>query len=194
MRVLLISDEESDYIWDHFDRARFAGVELILSCGDLKRAYLEYLVSMIPAPLFYVPGNHDKGFVREPPEGCVSVDGRIETYKGLRILGFGGCRSQRLAAYEYTDEVMTKRVRAARRALKQASGADILLTHAPALGVGDGDAFHAGFSAFLPLQEMVRYHFYGHQHTSYGRGPGEFRRGDTLVKNACGYHLLDIEG
>ncbi|TYP79684.1 hypothetical protein [Paenibacillus methanolicus] len=51
MKILIVADEESQYIWDHFDPERFKDVELILSCGDLKAAYLSYLVSMIHAPL-----------------------------------------------------------------------------------------------------------------------------------------------
>ena len=52
-----------------------------------------FLVTMIPCPLFYVPGNHDKKYEREPPEGCVNIDGRVIEYKGVRMMGLGGCNS-----------------------------------------------------------------------------------------------------
>ena len=35
MRILAVSDTESEYIWDHFDESRFEGVDLMISCGDL---------------------------------------------------------------------------------------------------------------------------------------------------------------
>ena len=77
LRILAVSDEESKFIWEHFDPELFRGVDLILSCGDLKASYLSYLVTMIPAPLFYVYGNHDGNYARNPPLGCQSIDGRV---------------------------------------------------------------------------------------------------------------------
>jgi len=76
VKILLVSDEESRFVWDFFDKEQFRDVELIVSCGDLKKEYLDFLVSMIPVPLFYVPGNHDKAFRENPPEGCVSIHGK----------------------------------------------------------------------------------------------------------------------
>ena len=87
IKLLAVSDFESKFIWDHFDPAVFKGTDLILSCGDLKASYLSYLVTMIPAPLFYVHGNHDGSYLHCPPEGCVDIDGKVVEYKGLRIGG-----------------------------------------------------------------------------------------------------------
>ena len=67
MKILLVSDEESQYIWDHFDPERFRGVELIVSCGDLDSSYLSFLATMIPAEVLYVHGNHDKQYRKIPP-------------------------------------------------------------------------------------------------------------------------------
>ena len=36
VRILAVSDEESTFIWEHFDPELFRGVDLLLSCGDLK--------------------------------------------------------------------------------------------------------------------------------------------------------------
>ncbi len=54
LRALVVSDHESEYIWDYFDASVFKGVDVIVSCGDLKAEYLSFLVTMIPAPLLYV--------------------------------------------------------------------------------------------------------------------------------------------
>ena len=40
MKILVLADAESTYIWDHFDPEAFAGVDLVISCGDLKASYL----------------------------------------------------------------------------------------------------------------------------------------------------------
>ena len=50
MRILLVADEESKYIWDHYQPGMLDDVDLILSCGDLKADYLTFLVTMSHAP------------------------------------------------------------------------------------------------------------------------------------------------
>ncbi|MCL2004376.1 MAG: metallophosphoesterase [Oscillospiraceae bacterium] len=195
MKILAVSDEESVYIWDFFDRSAFEGVELVISCGDLHRDYLEFLATLLPVPLLYVPGNHDKNFITHPPGGCFNIDGRAETHKGLRVCGLGGCKSQNpAAAYEYSETVMAKRTQKLRRAVSRAGGLDILVTHAPSAGLGDGkDAFHRGFAAFKGLIEEFKpkIHFFGHQHRRYGRTDTPETYCGTRLINACGYKIID---
>ncbi len=74
LRALVVSDHESEYIWDYFDASVFKGVDVIVSCGDLKAEYLSFLVTMIPAPLLYVRGNHDGRYEQNPPEGCIDLE------------------------------------------------------------------------------------------------------------------------
>jgi len=161
----------------------------------LQREYLEFLVTLIPAPLFYVPGNHDKHFIAEPPGGCIPLDGRVELYKGLRIAGLGGCKSGHpVAAYEYSEPVMEKRAVRLRKAIKKYHGLDILLTHAPPLGLGDGAGFHEGFGCFLPLLDRFKpkVHVFGHLHKRYGFAKTPEYYGKTRLVNACGYVLLEV--
>ena len=37
MKVLLVADEESPFLWDYYQPGKLAGIDLILSCGDLKQ-------------------------------------------------------------------------------------------------------------------------------------------------------------
>ena len=196
MKILAVSDEESPFIWDYFDRSAFEGVELVLSCGDLHRDYLEFLATMLPVPLLYVPGNHDRRFIADPPGGCVNIDGRVECCKGLRVCGLGGCKSLNpRAAYEYSEPVMQRRAQKLRRAISRAGGLDILVTHAPAEGLGDGkDAFHQGFAAFRGLMEefQPKLHVFGHQHRRYGLTDTPEMAGGTRLVNACGYKIVTV--
>ena len=59
MKILALSDHEVPWLWDHLDRQRLEGVDLILSCGDLDPRYLSFIVTFAHAPLLYVHGNHD---------------------------------------------------------------------------------------------------------------------------------------
>lgn len=194
MKVLLVSDREEPYIWEYFDRERFKDIELILSCGDLKAEYLSFLVTMIKAPLFYVPGNHNKSYVANPPEGCVSADDTLINWNGVRIVGLGGCMNYSNGIYQYTEKQMAKRVRKLRRIIKKNNGFDILLTHAPALGVGDGeDLAHRGFQSFIDMLEMYspKYFFHGHQHLNYKIQPRTRQYKNTTIVNAYGYRIVD---
>ena len=71
MKILAVSDEESDVLWGERVREIAQGVDVIISCGDLRNDYLEFLLTMINAPLLYVFGNHDV----HGPEGGICIDG-----------------------------------------------------------------------------------------------------------------------
>ena len=90
MKILVVSDVESNYIWDFFDKSNFQDIACVISCGDLKASYLSFLVTMLAVPVFYVHGNHDKGYLTQPPEGCDCIEDKVVTFNGLRIAGLGG--------------------------------------------------------------------------------------------------------
>ena len=196
MKILLLSDKEDAFLWDYYRPGRLDGIDLILSCGDLKAEYLSFLVTMGRAPVFYVHGNHDLRYPLEPPEGCDCVEDKIVEYRGLRIFGLGGSARYSGKAFQYTEREMERRIAKRRFALRRAGGFDILLTHAPAARCGDGEYYaHRGFECFNPLIEQYRprSHIHGHVHMNYGCGAERtMQRGDTTVINAWGKYLLEI--
>ena len=58
MKLLLISDHENSFLWDYYVPGRLDGIDLILSCGDLKPEYLSFLVTMGRAPRFGASQSH----------------------------------------------------------------------------------------------------------------------------------------
>mgnify|MGYP002509252501 CR=1 FL=1 len=142
MKVLAVSDEECAALWEYYVPGRLEEYDLIISCGDLKSAYLSFLVTMAKCPVLYVHGNHDTGYGERPPEGCDCIDDHIVVYNGLRILGLGGCRRYRPGAHQYTEKEMKKRIRKLRWKLWRHKGVDIVVTHTPPAGVGDGVVRH----------------------------------------------------
>ena len=196
MRILAISDKPADRFYEHYRPGVLAEYDLILSCGDLKRSYLEFLVTMARCPLLYVHGNHDEGFIKEPPEGCICVDGQVFTYRGVRILGLGGSHKYRDGEHMYTQAQMARRLRKLWLPLKRAGGVDILLTHAPAAGLGDLDTLaHQGFRCFNDVLERYKpaYFVHGHVHPEYGRDiPRRTVLDGTTVLNACPWAAFDI--
>ena len=197
MRILAVSDETAGYYYDFYTRGRLDEFDLILSCGDLKREYLEFLVTMAHCPLVYVRGTHDGRYDTKEPLGCDDIDDRIYNFHGLRILGLGGSYRYRPGNDMYTEKEMQKRIRKLRGLLQFTGGFDILVTHAPCEGYGDlEDLPHKGFSAFNDLLEQYRpkYMFHGHVHEEYG----DFQREivhpcGTRIINACGSVTIDID-
>ena len=192
MKILTLSDEPCRALWQEDARKRLEGIDLILSCGDLPEASLEFLTNFTTAPIVYVHGNHDKG----DPEGCISAEDRLIVWRGVRILGLGGCiRYDPKATYQYTEREMARRVARVRRAVEKAGGIDILLTHSPARGLNDGsDPAHKGFECFHQLLEEYKpkYFVHGHVHISYNPAqPRLQKRGDIMLVNACERYLLE---
>ena len=108
MKILAISDTPSKALWDYCSRERLAGVDLILSCGDLPKKYLEYITNFTAAPILYVHGNHDGRYRTEgEPGGCICVDDQVYVWKGLRIMGLGGSiRYNCEETFQYTEREM----------------------------------------------------------------------------------------
>jgi len=216
VRVLAVSDEIDEALWAGVGVAR--GAELVLACGDLPFDYLDYLMNALDVPLVFVPGNHDpdvSGYrtsrtgltlraglpARSPwPDGAVNADGRIVDAGGLRLAGLGGCLRYRDGPNQYTDGQQARRAwvlrwRAWRQGLRDGKGVDVLLTHAPPRGIGDGDdAPHQGFAALhslvARLQPTLLLH--GHVPVCGAATPGQ-RLGSTIVRNVTGRHLLDVD-
>ena len=196
MKILLVSDEEDQYLWDFYKPGRLKGIDLILSAGDLKAEYLSFLVTMANRPLLYVHGNHDGGYAQRPPEGCQCIDGKLVTVGGLRILGLGGSALYNGGPHQYTERQMRRRIHRLRLKLALTGGVDIVLTHAPVRGFGDEDNMtHRGFEAFLPLldQYQPRYLVHGHIHQRYGANrPRCYQYNETTIVNATGRYILEF--
>ena len=195
MKILILSDVESKYLWDYFEKEKLEGIDLILSCGDLKPQYLSFLASFTKAPVLYVRGNHDDCYEIDPPDGCICIEDSIYNFNGLRIMGLGGSIKYNNGKNQYTQNQMKKRVKRMWFKLMRNHGFDILLTHAPAAGFHEGDdRAHKGFDIFSEL--IDRYHpkffIHGHVHKDYSRNfVRQDQIGDTTVIN--GYERFTLE-
>ncbi len=197
MKALLVSDVECRALWDYYRPERVEGVDVIISCGDLKREYLEFLVTMTGRPVLYVPGNHDAGYADAPPEGCENLDDTVYVFHGVRFLGLGGCKKYNTESpYQYTEREMEKRIKRLGRQIKKAGGVDVVVTHAAPKGCGDKeDIAHRGFECFLDLMDRQQpaYFLHGHVHMNYDPGvPRIMEHGQTKIVNAFERFILEI--
>lgn len=196
MKILFLADEESKVYWDYFKKEQFEGIDLIISCGDLKPEYLTFLATMVSVPLLYVHGNHDDKYDKRPPEGCICIEDRIYNFNGIRILGLGGSYRYKDGVNQYTEQQMARRIAKLKLKLTINRGFDILVTHSPAYGFHDGeDQCHRGFDSFNRLINTYhpKYFVHGHVHMNYGRQfPRVDEIGDTQVINAFEKYILEV--
>lgn len=196
MKILVLSDVESKYLYDYFEKEKLDGIDLILSCGDLEPQYLSFLASFAKVPILYVHGNHDECYVNTPPEGCICIDDKIYVYKGIRIMGLGGAVKYKDGLFQYTQHQMNVRVSKLWMKLKWHKGIDILLTHAPAAGICDGlDNAHKGFDAFRKIIDKYKpqYFVHGHIHKDYQSNfVRERTYNDTTVINGYERYIIEI--
>jgi Calcineurin-like phosphoesterase len=217
VRVLAVSDAVDEALYADVTGVRDA--DLILACGDLPFEYLGSLMNRLDVPLVFVPGNHDPdvsgyrmsrggltlraGLPARPPwpDGAINADGRVVDVLGLRLAGLGGSPRYSPGPNQYTERQQAHRARrlAVRARLRRPRGAartaDILLTHAPPRGVGDGpDPPHQGFPILNALTQWLRPALLLHGHVN--PEPASRRDlwlDDTIVRNVTGWQLFSIE-
>ncbi len=181
-------------------RRRYDDVELVISCGDLPAAYLDFITSVLNVPMFYVRGNHDERY-RDDPPGGENLHGRLVTYKGLSFVGIEGSRRYNDGDVQYGEADMLRTViglgpQLKLRQLRDGYGVDVLVTHAPAKGIHDlPDLPHNGLNAFLRFMEWYRprYMIHGHVHTYDRRDVTQTQYHDTTVLNINPVMLLEVE-
>ena len=196
MKILVVSDHEEVGLWDYFLPEKVAGVDLIISCGDLKPDYLEFLATMVNRPLIYVRGNHDGIYDSRPPEGCINIDGKTYDFNGLKIYGLGGSYRYKDGGDMYSERQMRSKIILSKMNLSLRNNIDILVTHVACKGYGDmEDLAHQGFDCFNDLlnQYKPKYMLHGHVHKEYGKFNREIiHPSGTKIINAHGHVIIDI--
>ncbi|MCE5257676.1 MAG: metallophosphoesterase [Chloroflexi bacterium] len=208
MKILTLADQEIDSLYSPALQLYAGGVECVLACGDLPIDYLEYILTVLGRPLYYVHGNHAQsrvdratGSLSENIEGAVNIHGKYVNQRGLLIAGLEGCLRYRSGNHQYTDEEMSYKatllaVRLLRNRVRYGRALDILITHAPPYGIHDQDTnTHRGFRAYLPFMRFVkpRYLVHGHTHIYRNDLPRRTMYHETQVINTYGYQILELE-
>lgn len=194
VRVLAVADEEVPAMRS---RVRDLRVDLVLAAGDLPWDYLETLVTLLDVPAAFVPGNHDPRIGRDGvgPRGLINLDVRAVNIAGLHIAGLGGCVRYNDGDHQYTQKEYDGRARQLVRSVRKAGPVDVLLTHAPPLGLGDEpDPCHLGISALYGVLDELRptWHLHGHIHP-HGMHKPDRQVGPTTIRNVIPWQLIDIE-
>ncbi len=210
VKVLVVADEVASNLQDR--TLQDIAADLVLAAGDLPWDYLEWIASAVDVPMVFVPGNHDPeitasrggrfGDYLEPgamcdfprPHGVINADQDVIEAAGLRIAGLGGCVRYRRGPHQYTQRQYAKRAQRLVRKARSGGPVDVLLTHAPPLGLGDGeDGPHIGIKALHGVIERLEptWHLHGHIHP-YGMTMPDRQVGPTTIRNVIPWKVLDI--
>jgi len=206
VKILAVSDEVIERLYNLCSNGHFKDIELILGCGDLPYPYLENLISFLNVPLFYVPGNHDPDYNPNNQAGFVqggsNLDRRLVRHKKFLIGGLGGSVQYRpdgtnqytqteayLRAYKLLPRLYLNRARYGR-------ALDILITHSPPFGIHDEETqAHRGLKAINWLLRIAkpRYHFHGHTHFQRRNlSQSETISGQTKIVNIFPYKVIEV--
>ena len=196
MKILTVSDRVEPVLFTEFDPVRFAGIELVISCGDLPPEYLTFLANALHAPCFYVRGNHDIRYDSKPPLGCTDIHAKLVRAKGIRLLGLEGSRWYNGGPHQYSEREMKRIIWGLRPKLWIGKGLDIIVTHAPPRHIHDEeDQCHRGFRSFRWLIDKYspKYFVHGHIHALFGDPSQRITTVNrTKVINSYGHFVFDI--
>lgn len=209
VKILAITDQIVDALHSPNVVRRYGAVDLIVSCGDLPYDYLDYIVTVLGKPMYFVHGNHDRDFEYTEtgkrylaPRGAESLDMQsIMTPAGLILAGLeGSIRYDPASNHQFTQEQMQRRalqlsLKLIRNRARYGRYLDVLVTHSPPFGINDGpDAAHVGFQAFnfLIRRFKPRLLLHGHKHV-YTGAPPSTQVGATRVVNVFPYQLIELE-
>ena len=201
MRLLCISDRVERQLYGSTLRSYAARAEAVISCGDLPFEYLEYIVTLLGVPVYYVLGNHDPAPESgERPEGCIPLDGRVVDAGGAVLAGLSGSRLYSGGPNQYTEGQMALRAlalsaRIGTRRLLGRPTPTVFVTHSPPFGLGDRkDLCHTGFRSFLGLIDRHRpaLWLHGHIHLYGPAHQRTLRRGRTEVVNVFGHRFVEV--
>ena len=206
MKILAVSDKVVDWIYSPKVRMLLSDIDLAIGCGDLPLEYLEFIISSLDIPVFYVHGNHSLPD-RKPEngeilsKGSIDLHGKVMRYKGFTFAGVEGSIRYNDGIYQYSQFEMWLNViqlvpALLSNQLKYGRYLNVLITHAPAWGIQDqSDLPHQGIRAFRWLLTRFQpdYHIHGHIHVYRPDLITETIFCKTKVINAYGYKLIDLK-
>ncbi len=210
MRTLIISDKVEPILYSAAMRERVGQIDLVLGCGDLPFYYLEYIVSMLNCPGYYVFGNHGREIEyqggdwqpKREPQGVENLHLKTRKVGPLLLAGLeGSMRYNNAPKFQYTDAEMWANVarlipQLAYNKIRYGRWLDVLVAHSPPAGIHDEhDRPHQGFKSFLALMRWFKPHYllHGHIHVYRPNTITQTRYHQTEVINVYPYKIIDLE-
>jgi len=220
MKILCVSDQIDPLVYSSNVKERYRDIDLVISAGDLPMEYLEFIVSSLNKTLLFVFGNHNLGeygyyhktgaqenLLNRPVKGSIPGLGHGATYIGFKtkregtllLAGVSGSLKYNNGLNQYTDRSMFIKLlflipSLVYNKIRYGRFLDILVTHAPPLGIHDkADPCHRGFACFLWFMKTFQptYLIHGHIHLYDLQDLRVSTYDKTTVINAYSHFILE---
>jgi Icc-related predicted phosphoesterase len=216
LKILCISDQIDPLVYTPGIKQRFSDVDLILSAGDLPLDYLDFIVSNLNKPLYFVFGNHHTEDMKHykklwdtPLEelhdeymgcGAVHLGSKVKKEENFILAGLGGSMRYNNGPNQYSEfemffEIVKMIPRLLWNRIFKGRYLDILLTHAPPRGIHDKkDKCHTGFKTYLWFMKKFKpkYLVHGHIHLYDLSDVRSTNWKNTTVVNAYGHYIINM--
>jgi len=216
LKILCISDQVDTQVYSPRIKERFKDVDFILSAGDLPLDYLDFIISNLNKPLFFVFGNHHteelnnykkrwdtplyQGIKEYLGCGAIYLGTKVKKDGDFIVAGFGGSMRYNNGPNQYTNFEMYMEIfkiipRLLWNRLVHGRFLDVLLTHAPPKGIHDkNDKCHNGFKSFLWFMKVFKpkYLVHGHIHLYDLNDIRSTKWNNTTVVNAFSHYIIDL--
>jgi len=216
LKILCISDQIDPQIYSPMIKERFKDVDLILSAGDLPLDYLDFIISSLNKPLFFVFGNHHTEelshykkpwnilMLQEVREylgcGAIYLGSKVKKEGNFIVAGFGGSMRYNNGPNQFTNfemniEILKIIPKLLWNRIVHGRFLDVLLTHAPPKGIHDkNDKCHLGFKSFLWFMKIFKpkYLVHGHIHLYDLNDIRRTNWNNTTVINAYSHYVIDL--
>lgn len=198
MKILAVSDKEDIKLQDFILKKSntFKDLDFIISCGDLAKNYLEFLVDSLKKEFFFVEGNHPLLYKCESKHyldkivtkvyekddrfilGGVNLHARLEIYGDYILVGFEGSMKYNPGKFQFSEKEMSAIVKKIEHKiiiqnlidffLRRKKKKIIVVSHAPIAGVHDKeDLCHKGFKCFKKFLKHFKPLIWFHGHVHY---------------------------
>ncbi|MGP1577846.1 MAG: metallophosphoesterase [Treponema sp.] len=216
MKILCVSDQIDPLVYSVNIKKRYSDVDFVISAGDLPMEYLEFIVSSLNKPLFFVFGNHNLEalpyYHKTAPEADFHSIGKKEnqgygsTYLGftaykegnILLAGVSGSIRYNNGLCQYTERQMLMKLvalipRLIYNKIRYGRYVDIFVAHASPYGIHDReDPCHRGFKCFLWFIKAFKpkYFLHGHIHLYDMQDKRVSRYAQTTIINVFSNYIL----
>jgi Predicted phosphoesterases, related to the Icc protein len=218
MKILCVSDQIDPLVYSSNIKERYKDVDIVISAGDLPMEYLDFIVSSLNKPVYFIFGNHNLneyplyhktsgprplahqgGDPDEASHGTTYIGFKTIRDSGLLIAGVSGSLRYNAGLNQYTDGQMKRKLLGLLPALimnkiRYGRFLDVLVTHASPEGIHDkSDPCHRGFKSFIWFMRVFKPRFlvHGHIHLYDLQDIRVSRFLETTVINAYSHYILD---
>jgi len=217
MKILCISDQVDPIIYSSSLKERFEDIDIVLCAGDLPMEYIDFVVSTLNKPTYFIFGNHNlqefkfyhetdkfqfhEEYTMKHAHGAEYAGFKVLRKKNLLIAGISGSIKYNDGKNQYTEGEMKWHLIKMIPALlynkiRYGRYLDIFLTHATPKDIHDKpDPCHRGFQCFRWFLKKFKptYMVHGHIHLYDIQDIRVSKYLDTTIINAYSHFVLDTE-